>query len=145
MPLILNLSSDMSNHISEVPAQVVYHPDMAGRPPSKEAPSFGSNLSAFRKARGYNQQQLADLLGVSLDMLTYYERRAKNPSADIVTKAATVLGVSSDELLGHKVSAKRKPGPPSQLQALVERLAALPKAKQKLVTQMLEGVLQNGS
>jgi DNA-binding transcriptional regulator YiaG len=46
-----------------------YNGDMAGRPPTKPAPIFGTNLAALRKARGLSQPQLAEQLGVSLDML----------------------------------------------------------------------------
>jgi hypothetical protein len=51
---------------------------------------------------------------------------------------------SSIELMGQVNGAKNghKPGPPSRLQQLSQRLAALPRSKQKVVVQMLEGFLQ---
>lgn len=52
-----------------------------------------------------------------------------------------VLGVSLEELMGEaKRPAKR--GPASKLERQLERLAALPKSQQKVVSKMLEGVLQ---
>ena len=39
-----------------------------------------ARLAHLRKLRGLTQPQLAEELGVSLDMLIYYERRATNPS-----------------------------------------------------------------
>src|SRR5579871_4239188 len=112
----------MCKHISDSPADAWYPPIMAGRPPTKPAPRFGAQLAALRKARGLTQQQLADQLELSLDMLTYYERRAKNPTAEFVARAAAILGVSTDELLGRPGPAKRsKPGPPSLIE---ERLQA---------------------
>jgi len=50
--------------------------------------------------------------------------------------------VSVDELLGHSIKATRKSGPPSRLQQLTEQLSGLPRNKQKVVVEMLEGFLQ---
>ena len=78
-------------------------------------------------------------------MVTYLERRAKNPTAKTIEQIAQVFGVPINALLG---SAKivsngaHKPGPPSRLEELTEQLAQLPRSKQKTVVEMLEGFLQ---
>ena len=87
--------------------------------------------------------QFARLVGLSQQMIDYYERRAKNPTAEFVQKAAQVLGVSVDELLGVKPLARRKPGPQSKLQRKIERVRDLPENKQKLVLDFLDTVLQS--
>ena len=122
-----------------------YNDGMAGRPPLKPAPAFGANLAALRKARGLTQPQLAEALGITPEMLNYYERRATNPSADFIGKAAAFFGASADDLLALNTKTPRKPGPPSQFVKLAERLEQLPRAKQKLVAEMLEGVLRQAS
>jgi len=122
-----------------------YNDSMSGRPPSKPAPAFGAKLSALRKARGLTQPQLAESLGITPEMLNYYERRAKNPSADFIAKASSFFGVTADELLALGNRTSRKSGPPSQFARLAERLDQLPRAKQKLVAEMLEGVLRQAS
>lgn len=122
-----------------------YNDGMAGRPPSKPAPAFGAQLSALRKARGLTQPQLAESLGITPEMLNYYERRAKNPSSDFIAKASAFFGVTADELLALGNRTSRKPGPPSQFARLAERLDQLPRAKQKIVAEMLEGVLRQAS
>jgi transcriptional regulator with XRE-family HTH domain len=119
-----------------------YNAAMPGRAPSKPAPAFGAQLAAQRKTRGLTQAQLADALGISVEMLAYYERRASNPSADFIAKAAAFFGVSADDLLALKTKAPRKPGPTSQLAQLTERLSKLPRGKQKVITDMLEGFLK---
>ena len=68
--------------------------------------------------------------------------KPKNPNADFVSKVAKLFNVSVDDLLGHTVKASRKHGPPSRLQQLTEQLAELPRNKQKVVVEMLEGFLQ---
>jgi transcriptional regulator with XRE-family HTH domain len=121
-----------------------YNVDMpGGRPTTRKAPPFGERLAAVRTAHGLSQSDLAEKLGVTREMVNYYERRAKNPTADFVQKAARVLGVSVDELLGMKPMLQRKPGPPSKLQQKIERLRQLPETKQKLVLDLLDTVLQS--
>jgi transcriptional regulator with XRE-family HTH domain len=115
--------------------------DMAGRPPFKPAPQFGAQLASLRNARGLSQAQFAKILGISAHMLAYYERKATNPSAEFVAKAAQVLKVSTDELLGHK--AVRKSGPPSELEQRIAALRELPRERQKLVLQLIDTVLRD--
>lgn len=115
---------------------------MAGRPQLNEAPPFGSNLAVLRKARGWTQPQLAEQLGISLNALVHYERKATNPSADFIGKVAKLFNVSVDELLGHTVKAERKSGPPSQLEERLLAVRKLPREKQKVVLQLLDSFLQ---
>lgn len=118
---------------------------MAGRPQINEAPVFGRNLATLRKTRGWTQSQLAKMLDITTNALVHYERKAKNPTASFLEKVAKVFNVSIDELLGHKVKAERKPGPPSRLEQLTQQLATLPRQKQKAVVEILEGYLKTAS
>jgi transcriptional regulator with XRE-family HTH domain len=121
----------------------LYCDSMAGRPAITPAPPFGAKLAELRKLRGLTQPQLAQALDVSLDMLIYYERRAKNPSTDFVKKAAAFFNVSADELLGHVVQSKRKSGPPSALEQRLAAVRQLPREKQKLVLQVIDTFLRD--
>jgi len=87
--------------------------------------------------------QLAERLGISQQMVDYYERRANNPTADFVRKAAEALNVSVDELLGHRTKAVRKSGPPSQLEKRLAALKQLPREKQKMVLHFLDTFLRD--
>jgi transcriptional regulator with XRE-family HTH domain len=120
-----------------------YAEDMAGRPANKPAPAFGARLAALRKARGLTQPRLAERLGVSPAMLAYYERKATNPTAEFVKKAAEVLNTSVDELLDHAAKPRRKSGPPSQLEQRLQAIRQLPREKQKLVLQFLDSFLRD--
>jgi transcriptional regulator with XRE-family HTH domain len=115
---------------------------MAGRPPSKAAPPFGQRLAALRKERGHSSAEFARLAGISEDMLTYFERRATNPSAAFVRKAAELLGVTADDLLDGAGKPARKPGPPSALEQRIAALRALPRERQKLVIDVIDTVLR---
>jgi transcriptional regulator with XRE-family HTH domain len=116
---------------------------MAGRPPSKEAPPFGQRLAALRKACGYSCAQFAKLAGISEDMLTYYERRATNPSAEFVRKAADLLAVPAGDLIGGAKKAARFSGPPSQLERRIAALRELPRERQKVVLQVIDTFLRD--
>lgn len=120
-----------------------YTADMAGRPPIKEAPEFGQRLARLRNARGWTQADLAERLGTTVKMVTYFEREATNPTRKTLERVAEVLDVPSSELLGQVEQSKNgKPGPPSKLEKLTSQLARLPRSKQKVVVDMLEGYLK---
>ena len=57
-------------------------------------------LRELRKQRGYTQQELADIVGVSNVSLSNYERGTQMPDVLTLTKIANALGVSTDTLLG---------------------------------------------
>ena len=119
---------------------------MAGRPPTKEAPPFGQRLATLRKRHGLSQTRFAQLIGSTQKAVDYYERRARNPTADIVEKSASVFGVSADELLGRKPLREAKPGPVSALHQRLDQIASLPREKRKVVLQFLDSFLQtNGA
>ena len=121
----------------------MYDCDMAGRPATKPAPTFGARLADLRKARGLTQLQLAQTLGVSSAMLAYYERKAQNPSAIFICRAAQILNVSLDELLDHDAKKARKSGPPSQLEQRIDAVRQLPRDRQKLLLQILDTFLRD--
>jgi transcriptional regulator with XRE-family HTH domain len=116
---------------------------MAGRPPTREAPLFGQRLAAFRRAKGWSQSQLAEMLDTTRKMIDYYERRAINPSLDFIQRAAEVFDVSVGEMLGSEPRRSRgKPGPPSQLQLRIEKVKRLPRKEQEFVIKFLDTVLE---
>lgn len=112
-----------------------------GRPAKKKAPAFGARLAALRKHAGLSQSEFAGKVGITRAMVDYYERRATNPSADFIIKAASVLGVSTDELLGVAPGGRGKVGRKSKLDRYVEQVKQLPRADQQYVLKFLEQVV----
>lgn len=119
----------------------MYTVGVMGRPATRPATEFGRNLAQARQAAGLTQTQFAKLAGLSQQMVDYYERRAKNPTADFVQKAAQILEVSVDELLGVKPLRKSKPGPPSMIQQKLEQIRKLSPSKQQAILQVLDMAL----
>lgn len=112
-----------------------------GRPAQKKAPAFGARLAALRKQCGLSQAQFAEKAEVSREMVGYYERRTDNPESAFVVKAASVLGCTTDELLGVQPGKAKKVGRKSKLDRYVEEAKKLPKADRDYVVRFLEQVL----
>ena len=101
---------------------------------------LGARIACLRKEQGLSQQALADELGVAQQTLAHYEvGRARMP-VSLLPTLAQLFGIGVDELLGLK-NGKGKRGPAPMLQRQIERLSRLPKTKQKVVMEMLDGVL----
>jgi transcriptional regulator with XRE-family HTH domain len=58
------------------------------------------NIQHYRERRGLNQEQLADLVGVSKRQIGRYEQADSEPPASVFLKIAEVLDVSTAELGG---------------------------------------------
>lgn len=61
---------------------------------------FSKRLRAARMKQKFTQQQMADLLSVSLNAYQKYEQAERFPSPDTLVKLADALSTSIDYLLG---------------------------------------------
>ena len=61
---------------------------------------FGNRLKKLRQQEGLSQQQLADRLGVTKSVVSYYELHERYPSPDVLIKLSFIFHVSTDFLLG---------------------------------------------
>ena len=61
---------------------------------------FGSRLKELRLQVGLTQKQLADQLGITKSVVSFYELRERTPSPEVLVKMASVFHVSADYLLG---------------------------------------------
>lgn len=59
---------------------------------------LGQNLVRARKRLGLTQSVVAETLGLERSRYAHYEKDT-TPSADLLRKLATILGVTTDELL----------------------------------------------
>ena len=107
---------------------------------------LGARLAALRKARNITQVQLAEKLGISQQTLQSYESGRRRVPVSAMPAVAQHLSVSLDKLFDApgKAVAKRAPikrGPTPKWQQQIEKIATLPRSKQQVVMQMLNGVL----
>lgn len=106
---------------------------------------LGARIAQLRKEAGLSQQAVADALEIPQQTYANYEVARARPAVSTLPILAQLFGISVDELLGlHKNGAARR-GPTPLLQKQIERLNQLPKAQQKVVLKMLEGVLSQAS
>ena len=61
---------------------------------------IGERLQEIRKDKGMKQQELAELLGVSLTTVSGYENDTSNPNDDVKVEIARIFNISLDYLLG---------------------------------------------
>ncbi|MFZ5699352.1 MAG: helix-turn-helix domain-containing protein [Pseudomonadota bacterium] len=103
--------------------------------------ALGARIAALRIDSNLTQQQLADALTVSQQVVASYEVGRRRVPVSLLPALARVLGVSIEELIGEEARpAKRGPAP--KLQRQIERIQELPKPKQRFVMEMLDTVLQ---
>jgi transcriptional regulator with XRE-family HTH domain len=62
--------------------------------------NLAANLRRLREARNASQQQAAQLAGIPRPTWASLESGVANPTLDVITRVATALGVSIEELIG---------------------------------------------
>jgi transcriptional regulator with XRE-family HTH domain len=115
--------------------------------PAKEEQFFkalGARIAELRKEQGLSQQALADQLGIAQQTYAHYEVARARVPASLLPELAHIFGIGVDELLGLR-NGSGKRGPTPKFQKQLERIAQLPRAKQRLVIEMLDGVLAQSS
>jgi transcriptional regulator with XRE-family HTH domain len=105
---------------------------------------LGARIAELRRTQDITQVQLAEILGVSQQTINSYEVGRRRVPVSALPALARTLGVSMEILIGEKAPPAKR-GPTPLLQKQIERLTSLPKAQQKVVMQMLEGVLSQAS
>jgi transcriptional regulator with XRE-family HTH domain len=120
----------------------------AGSPMTHDEKVFfqqlGARIAALRKDQSMTQVQLAEILGLTQQMIASYEVGRRRVPVSLLPQIAETLAVSLEELIGKKdVPAKRGPAP--KLQQQIERIQRLPRAKQRFVIEMLDTVLAQAS
>lgn len=103
---------------------------------------LGLRIASLRKDLDLTQQQLADLLGVSQQMVASYEVGRRRVPVSLLPTLARSLAVSVETLLGEPDKRGNKRGPSPKLLQQLEQVSLLPKAQQKFVSQVIDSVLQ---
>jgi transcriptional regulator with XRE-family HTH domain len=102
--------------------------------------ALGARIAELRKEQGLSQQALAEQLGIAQQTYAHYEVARARVPASMLPQLARLFGIGVDELLGLR-NGTGKRGPTPKFQKQLERIAQLPRAQQRLVIQMLDGVL----
>jgi transcriptional regulator with XRE-family HTH domain len=66
------------------------------------ANSLGLNIRNFRKNKGFTQEELAGILGVTPQAVSRWESEAGLPDVSMIVPIAQTLGITTDALLGYQ-------------------------------------------
>lgn len=69
---------------------------------------FSDRLKEIRLNLGYSQQELADLLGTSKQVISRYENGIRSPKISVAAKYAKILNLDLNYLLGEESQEKNQ-------------------------------------
>lgn len=88
---------------------------------SADLVKIGQRIQTRRKQRGYTQEQLADLMNVSIQMVSNLERGNKAVRIDNLIRLSEILEISTDYILTGKENADDIGALTVQIERLSER------------------------
>ena len=105
--------------------------------------ALGARIAQARKEKGLTQAVVAERLAVPQQTYAHYEVGRVRIAASMLPELADMFELTVDELLTGEASIRRpgKRGPTSRLQQQIEAVAQLPKAKQRVVAELLDAML----
>lgn len=106
--------------------------------------ALGQRIAERRKTLGLTQQQLADTIGIAQQTLAHYEVGRLRVAAALLPAFSKTLGLSFDTLLGETTKASKR-GPTPKLQEQIERIASLPRSKQRMLLDMLDAAINSAN
>lgn len=93
--------------------------------------SIGKRIQNRRKQQGYTQEQLAELMNVSIQMVSNLERGNKAIRIDNLINLSQILDISTDYILTGKETT-------DDIEALTSRIAKLPAKDRKMIEMLVE-------
>lgn len=93
--------------------------------------SIGKRIQECRKKQGFTQEQLADQMNVSIQMVSNLERGNKAIRIDNLINLSRILDISTDYILTGKESKE-------DIQALASNITQLPERDRKMVKMLIE-------
>jgi transcriptional regulator with XRE-family HTH domain len=100
---------------------------------------MGSRIAQLRRAKGWNQGELARRMGLKSAQISKFERGAYMPKTDILPRLSEVLGVSSDYLLTGRSFGE--PQRDYRLRERLEALEALPEPQRNHLVDFLDALI----
>lgn len=68
--------------------------------------NLGANIKYFRKNKGFTQEELAGMLGVTPQAVSRWESEAGLPDVSMIVPIAQTLNITTDALLGYQVQSQ---------------------------------------
>jgi transcriptional regulator with XRE-family HTH domain len=104
---------------------------------------FNEKIALARKNKGWTQNHVGDLIGVSRDLIGKYERGDLNPPLEVATKIAEVLECSLDYLVGlTTINAEKSPDTiPGRLKPALNKFEQLSPADRTLIVTVMDALI----
>lgn len=106
-----------------------------------EGETFGRRLARLRKQAGYSQRAMAEEIGISYRMVAYYEAQTTHPPANLLTTIADALGLTVDQLLGHRSIRAKKAPTNERLLRQLRQVEKLPPHARRSVLEHIDGLV----
>lgn len=99
--------------------------------------TFGKNLERLRKSNKMSQAKLGELLGLTQQMVSSYEKDSSSPNLEILCKLADYFNVSIDTLTGHVIKAPEAQTTEARFYRYFESLNAMDREKCVTIVQTM--------
>jgi len=99
--------------------------------------SIQQRLTSLRREHDLTQQQMADAIGVHVNLVRRYEAGATQPSLVALKKIAVAMSVTIDSL----VFDEEERGPDDQLRLQLEAISHLSPEEKQVVKELLDGMI----
>jgi transcriptional regulator with XRE-family HTH domain len=100
--------------------------------------TLGQRLARFRKQKGLTQVQLAQMIGLTQNIVSAYECDRLGMQTDMLVRFALALHVSSDQLLGLKRPRRSVDSLSLKLLYRLKKIQALPPFQQKALLKTID-------
>jgi len=102
--------------------------------------ALGARIAQRRNELDLTQQQVADALNMKQQAYAHYEVGRYRMPVSLLPALASVLSMDVEDLLG--MTAKHsKRGPAPKFLRQIEQISRLPKSRQRILTEVLDGLL----
>ena len=103
----------------------------------------GQKIYEARKAEGLTQVELAQKLGVSQQLITFWENTGKAPTAEMIIKISQTLNLSADDLLGLTEKKAEHPEYSFRLEKRFNSINQLSRRKQERILSVIDTLLED--
>lgn len=105
--------------------------------------NIGKNIANLRKHKGFNQKELAGMIGLTQALLSHYETGRLSIPVEVVMQIAVSLNITTDEILGLKKSAiVSNDGPNRRILQRLKQIESLPAFDQKSLLKTIDNALK---
>lgn len=102
---------------------------------------LGKRVATLRKELGWTQTQLAETLEISQQLIAAYEAGSRKIPSSMLPTLSRLFAVPLEQLIGMETLPTKR-GPVSTLQRQMEQVNAMPRSKQKFISEMLEALIK---